>query len=61
MAEALREMGAKLAISAWKQNELDAGSRALAEKNIEALPVVNDLGTAGAGCLSALVELNSRQ
>src|ERR1700747_3532267 len=57
MAEALGEMGAKLAISARKQNELDSASRALEVKNIEVLPVVNDLG---AGAAAAAEDLVSR-
>ena len=46
MAEALGEMGCKLAISARKQHELDAASAALRRTNIEVLTIANDLGTA---------------
>jgi gluconate 5-dehydrogenase len=55
MAEALGEMGAKLAVSARKQSELVAASRALADKNIEAFPIMNDLGTAAATAAEDLV------
>jgi len=54
MAEALGEMGAKLAISA-KQSELDAASAALQAKNIEDLTVVNDLGSASPSAAESLV------
>ena len=37
-----------LPVSARRQNELDAASHALAAKNIEVLPVMNDLGAAAA-------------
>ncbi|HWN99761.1 MAG TPA: SDR family NAD(P)-dependent oxidoreductase [Blastocatellia bacterium] len=55
MAEALGEMGAKLAISARKQSELDAASAALQAKNIEVLTVVNDLGSASPSAAESLV------
>ncbi len=55
MAEALGEMGAKLAISARKQHELDAASASLQKKNIEVLTVVNDLGSASPGAAESLV------
>jgi len=55
MAEALGEMGAKLAISARKQSELDAASAALQAKNIEVLAVVNDLGSASPSAAESLV------
>lgn len=55
MAEALGEMGAKLAISARNQNELDAASAALKAKNIEVFAVANDLGAAGATAAESLV------
>src|SRR5260370_19055775 len=54
MAEALGEMGAKLAISARKQSELDAASAALQAKNIEVLTVVNDLGSASPSAAESL-------
>src|SRR5258707_5463328 len=44
MAEALGDLGAKIAISARKQPELDAASSYLTAKGIEVLTVVNDLG-----------------
>jgi gluconate 5-dehydrogenase len=44
MAEALGDLGAKIAISARKQRELDAASSYLTAKGIEVLTVVNDLG-----------------
>ena len=46
MAEALGEMGAKLAISARKQSKLDDALAALSAKNIEVLTVANDLSNA---------------
>ena len=46
MAEALGEMGCKLAISARKQHELDAASAALRRTNIEVLTIAKDLGAA---------------
>ena len=55
MAEALGEMGAKLAISARKQSELDAASAALKAKNIEVLTVANDLSAASSGAAESLV------
>src|SRR5258705_11946077 len=48
MAEALGEMGCKLAISARKQHELDAASAALRRTNIEVLTIAKDLGAATA-------------
>ena len=42
MAEALGEMGCKLAISARKQHELDAASAALRRTNIEVLTIAKD-------------------
>lgn len=44
MAEALGDMGAKIAISARKRSELDAASSHLTAKGIEVLSIVNDLG-----------------
>src|SRR3954471_17427872 len=44
MAEALGEMGAKLAISARKKDELDQAVAALKKKDIEATAFVCDLG-----------------
>src|SRR5712691_3778545 len=55
MAEALGEMGAKLAISARKQSELDAASAALNANNIEVLTVANDLGAASPSAAESLV------
>src|SRR5271154_109395 len=55
MAEALGELGAKLAISARKQKELDAASTALSAKGIEVFTVVNDLGDASAAAAQSLV------
>jgi gluconate 5-dehydrogenase len=55
MAEALGEMGAKLAISARKQAELDAASAALSAKKIEVRTIVNDLGEEGTGPAENLV------
>ena len=46
MAEALGDMGAKVAISARKQNELDNASSYLTAKGIDVLTIVNDLGDA---------------
>ena len=46
MAEALGDMGAKVAISARKQNELDTASSYLTAKGIDVLTIVNDLGDA---------------
>jgi NAD(P)-dependent dehydrogenase (short-subunit alcohol dehydrogenase family) len=43
MAEALGDMGAKVAISARKQNELDNASSYLTAKGIDVLTIVNDL------------------
>src|SRR5258708_10858350 len=43
MAEALGDMGAKVAISARKQDELDTASSYLTAKGIDVLTVVNDL------------------
>src|ERR1700720_4472218 len=55
MAEALGEMGCKLAISARKQHELDAASAALRRTNIEVLTIANDLGAATADAAANLV------
>jgi NAD(P)-dependent dehydrogenase (short-subunit alcohol dehydrogenase family) len=55
MAEALGEMGAKVAISARKQKELEAASAALSAQNIEVLTVVNDLGDTSANPAESLV------
>jgi NAD(P)-dependent dehydrogenase (short-subunit alcohol dehydrogenase family) len=44
IAEALGEMGAKLALSARKKDELDAAVAHLAKQGIEAMPCVCDLG-----------------
>ena len=44
MAEALGDMGARVAISARKQNELDTASAYLTTKGIDVLTIVNDLG-----------------
>src|SRR5258707_10231292 len=55
MAEALGEMGAKLAISARKQSELDAASEALKAKNIEVMTVANDLATESPSAAESLV------
>ena len=55
MAEALGEMGCKLAISARKQHELDAASAALRRTNIEVLTIANDLGAATADAAASLV------
>ena len=55
MAEALGEMGCKLAVSARKQHELDAASAALRRTNIEVLTIANDLGAATADAAASLV------
>lgn len=55
MAEALGEMGAMLAISARRQNELDAASAVLSAQNIEVLTVVNDLSDASTSPAESLV------
>ncbi|HEY2188361.1 MAG TPA: SDR family oxidoreductase [Caldimonas sp.] len=44
MAEALGELGAKVAITARKRDELDAAAAHLKQLGIEALPVVCDMG-----------------
>jgi NAD(P)-dependent dehydrogenase (short-subunit alcohol dehydrogenase family) len=44
MAEVLGELGAKVAITARKQHELDAAATHLGSLGIEALPVVCDMG-----------------
>ncbi len=44
MAEALGEMGARVALTARKAPELEAAARHLAERGVEALPVPVDLG-----------------
>jgi NAD(P)-dependent dehydrogenase (short-subunit alcohol dehydrogenase family) len=46
IAEALGEMGAKLAITARKQDELDEAVAHLKSMNIEATPIVHDLQAA---------------
>ncbi len=56
MAEALGEMGAKVAIAARKPAELAAAEAALAAKGIEALAVPVDLGDLASGAVSRLVE-----
>jgi NAD(P)-dependent dehydrogenase (short-subunit alcohol dehydrogenase family) len=48
MGEALGEMGARLAITARKSDELDAAVKQLAAQGIEAVPFVCDLGDAQA-------------
>jgi NAD(P)-dependent dehydrogenase (short-subunit alcohol dehydrogenase family) len=48
MAEALGEMGAKVAITARKREELDQACAHLASQGIRAIPVVCDLSNAGA-------------
>ena len=55
MAEALGEMGCKLAISARKQHELDAASAAHRRTNIDVLTIANDLGAATADAAASLV------
>jgi gluconate 5-dehydrogenase len=47
MAEALGEMGAKVAISARKEPELEEAAAHLSKMDIETLTVVNDLQVAG--------------
>ena len=54
MAEALGELGAKVAITARKQHELDAAVAQLKAQGIEALAVANDVGDLAA--IPALVE-----
>jgi len=49
MAEALGDLGAKVAISARKQGELDAASSYLTAKGIEVSTIVNDLGDPASG------------
>jgi gluconate 5-dehydrogenase len=49
MAEALGDLGAKVAISARKQSELDAASSYLTAKGIEVSTIVNDLGDPASG------------
>lgn len=44
MAEVLGELGAKVAITARKQHELDAAAKHLKSLGIEALPVVCEMG-----------------
>jgi len=58
MAEALGEMGCKLAIGARKQHELDAASAALRRTNIEVLTIAKDLGaaTAAASLVGAVLD-----
>ena len=54
MAEALGEMGAKVAISARKADELEEARRHLESLGVEVLTVTNDLGKPGAA--KALVD-----
>ena len=54
MAEALGELGAKVAVTARKQNELDEAARRLKALGIEALPVACDLSDLGS--IPAMVE-----
>ena len=54
MAEALGEMGAKLAITARKADELEKARAALAAQHVEALPVPCDVSQAAQ--VSAMVE-----
>jgi NAD(P)-dependent dehydrogenase (short-subunit alcohol dehydrogenase family) len=58
MGEALGEMGAKLAITARKRDELDAAVAHLAKQNIEAVPFACDLGDskAAAPMVDAVLE-----
>jgi NAD(P)-dependent dehydrogenase (short-subunit alcohol dehydrogenase family) len=48
MAEALGELGARVALTARKRDELDAAVRHLASMGIEALPIVCDMSDAAA-------------
>jgi NAD(P)-dependent dehydrogenase (short-subunit alcohol dehydrogenase family) len=48
MAEALGELGARVAITARKHDELDAAAKHLKSLGIEALPLVCDMGNLGA-------------
>ena len=48
MAEALGELGARVALTARKRDELDAAVRHLASLGIEALPIVCDMSDAAA-------------
>ena len=48
MAEALGEMGARVAITARKRDELDHAAEHLAEMNVEAHAIVCDMADAGA-------------
>jgi gluconate 5-dehydrogenase len=48
MAEVLGELGARVAITARKQHELDAAGAHLKALGIEALPIVCDMGDLGA-------------
>jgi NAD(P)-dependent dehydrogenase (short-subunit alcohol dehydrogenase family) len=54
MAEVLGELGAKVAITARKQHELDGATRHLKALGIDALPVVCDMGDLAA--IPALVD-----
>ena len=54
MAEVLGELGAKVAITARKQHELDAATRHLKALGVEALPVVCDMSDLAA--IPALVD-----
>jgi NAD(P)-dependent dehydrogenase (short-subunit alcohol dehydrogenase family) len=58
MGEALGEMGAKLAITARKRDELDAAVKHLAALGIEAVPYVCDIGDAeaAAAMVNAVLE-----
>src|SRR5882724_10554116 len=49
MAEALGDLGAKVAISARKQGELDAASSYLTAKGIEVSTIINHLRAAALG------------
>ena len=54
MAEVLGELGAKVAITARKQHELDAATKHLEALGFEALPVVCHMGNLAA--IPALVD-----
>jgi gluconate 5-dehydrogenase len=60
MAEALGEMGARVALTARKRDELDAAVRHLAAMKIEAIPIVCDMSDAasiGPAVESAIAKL----